>query len=308
MACLEHLSHQSYVPDQIVVVDNASTDNSGARAVQIPGVTVVFLGANLGFAAANNRALELCKTDLVVLLNPDAFAEFHWLAALSRAAEMYPEFAAFGSRQLIYGSDHVLLDGIGDCYHISGLVWRDRYGKSQLPSDLKSNEIFSPCAAAAMYRRKALLDVGGFDEDYFCYVEDVDLGFRLRLAGYKTMYVADAVVYHVGSAVTGGQHSSFSIYYGHRNLVWTFVKNMPGILFGLLLPIHLIINTIAVIYFAGRGHGRIIYRAKVDAVNGLTGMWKKRKEIQKSRVASVMDIWRVLNKWPFNFAQNNKSI
>jgi GT2 family glycosyltransferase len=91
-------------------------------------------------------------------------------------------------------------------------------------------EIFSPCAAAALYRRSALLEVGGFDEDFFCYVEDVDLGFRLRLAGYRCLYVPLSVAHHIGSGTTGGKNSDFSVYHGHRNLVWAFVKNMPGVL------------------------------------------------------------------------------
>lgn len=302
--CLEHLLRQTSLPDHILVMDNGSSDDSAIRAAQIQGVTVEFLGANLGFATANNRALELCKSDLVVLLNPDAFPEPDWLAALLRAAEMHPSIAAFGSRQLIYGSNSVL-DGIGDCYHLSGLVWRNRHAKYQAESDLTSNEIFAPCAAAAMYRREALINVGGFDEDYFCYVEDVDLGFRLRLAGYKAMYVADAIVYHVGSATTGGQHSDFSIYHGHRNLVWTFIKNMPGVLLWLLLPLHLILNVATLVYFAYHGQWRTIFCAKADAFKGLEHMWQKRKDIQKNRRASVTDIWRALDKWPVSTKSNN---
>lgn len=302
--CLQHLLNQSSLPDQILVMDNGSTDGSAVLAAQLPGVAVEFLGANHGFAAANNRGITLCDTDLVVLLNPDAFAEPDWLEKLLRAAQKFPEVAAFGSQQMIYGLDRIV-DGIGDCYHLTGLVWRNRHGKSQKLSDCQSTEIFAPCAAAAMYRRQALLEVGGFDEDFFCYVEDVDLGFRLRLAGYSAMYIADAMVYHVGSAATGGQRSDFSVYHGHRNLVWAFIKNMPGMLLGLLLPLHFILNIVTVIYFAWRGQWRTICRAKVDAVKGLSPMWKKRKSIQKNRVASVIDIWHSLNKWPF--AQDNKT-
>ncbi|MCP4090345.1 MAG: glycosyltransferase family 2 protein, partial [Gammaproteobacteria bacterium] len=248
-----------------------------------------------GFAAANNFALAECNTEFVALLNPDAFPEPDWLERLVVAANLNPETVAFSSRQMEYESQY-FLDGVGDAYHLSGLVWRR--GHDCLLSDgfLQEREIFSPCAAAALYRREAFIDAGGFDDDFFCYVEDVDLGFRLRLAGYIAMYVPDAVVHHVGSATTGGQDSDFALYHGHRNLVWTFVKDMPGILFWLLLPLHLALNIVSIIWFALRGRGRVILRAKRDALLGLPKMWHKRKHIQKNRVASIGEIWKQLDK------------
>jgi GT2 family glycosyltransferase len=196
---------------------------------------------------------------------------------------------------MVEGAKNVI-DGVGDVYHFSGLVWRRGYGRPVTSTDLVAGEIFSPCAGAALYRREALAKVTGFDEDYFCYVEDVDLGFRLRLAGFRSMYVPDAVVHHVGSATTGGQHSDFAVYHGHRNLVWTYVKNMPGWLFWACLPSHIAMNLLAVGVFAWRGKGKVILRAKRDALLGLPGMWRKRRDIQSRRVAPIGEIWRVLDK------------
>jgi len=293
--CLTCLSEQSYSPTRILVIDNNSTDGSAKLALSFSGVEVRSLGRNFGFAAANNKAFDECHTEFVALLNPDAFLDSDWLEKLVKAAVSEPDVAAFGSRQMIYGSSD-LLDGVGDAYHISGLMWRDRHGSQQQPTDLIQREIFTPCAAAVLYRRQAIVDVGGFDEDFFCYVEDVDLGFRLRLAGYKAMYVPDAVVHHVGSATTGGQHSDFAVYHGHRNLVWTFVKNMPAVLFWMLLPLHLVMNLVTIAWFTSRGQGKVILRAKWDAIKGLPRMWHKRREIQRRRVASVKDIWRAIDK------------
>lgn len=293
--CLQCLKTQTVRPGQVLVIDNASSDGSTACVAHFPGATLLQMTANLGFAAGNNRALAECDTEFVALLNPDAFPEPDWLKHLLAAAHARPDVAAFGSRQLCQDRPEVL-DGIGDSCHVSGLVWRERHGVRQQAGDLVAQEIFSACAAAALYRRQVLVDVGGFDEDYFCYVEDVDLGFRLRLAGHKAMYVPDAVVNHVGSATTGGQHSDFSVYHGHRNLVWTFVKNMPGALFWLLLPLHLMMNVFAVIWFMARGQSRVIVRAKWDAIKGMPKVWAERQKIQARRVAKVKDIWRVLDK------------
>ncbi len=211
------------------------------------------------------------------------------------SAQRNPEFHVFGSK-LVNASDPMLLDGEGDAYHVSGLVWRMGHGAPVPAVAENEREVFSPCAAAALYRRSALLEAGGFDEDYFCYVEDVDLGFRLRLAGHRCLYVPLSVAHHVGSGTTGGRHSDFAIYHGHRNLVWTFVKDMPGLLFWLLLPLHVLLNLVSVIWFVLRGRGGVILRAKRDAVLGLPKMWRKRQQIQKMRLASIGDIWRVLDK------------
>lgn len=293
--CLQRLAQQTCQPAHILVMDNGSEDGSAERAQLMPGVTVRMLGANLGFAAANNIALQECTTELVALLNPDAFPDPDWLMRLVMAAQAQTEVAAFGSRQMVYNRP-TTIDGIGDIYHVSGLVWRNGYGRTLCAEDAVEAEIFSPCACAVLYRRSAVTDAGGFDDDYFCYVEDIDLGFRLRLAGYACIVIPDAVVHHVGSASSGGQHSDFSVYHGHRNLVWTFFKNMPGFLFWLLLPAHLLLNLVAILYFSWRGQGKVIVRAKWHALTGLPAIWKKRQKIQASRRVSTMDIWRVLDK------------
>jgi GT2 family glycosyltransferase len=280
----------------VFIADNASNQPPPDEIFSLlPGMVFVQNERNDGFAKANNNLLQQATdSKWVVLLNPDAFPEPDWLEQLIKAARDYPEYQSFSSR-LLQAGNPALLDGEGDCYHISGVAWRKGFGKQadniQVPTG-----VFSPCAAAAMYRSDILLEVGGFDEEFFCYVEDVDLGFRLRLAGYKAMYVPDAVVHHIGSATTGGQQSDFSVYHGHRNLVWTFIKNMPGGLFWLLLPLHLVMNLSSIVWFTLRGKGKVILRAKRDAIKGIPRMWRKRRGIQASRHASVADIWNALDK------------
>jgi GT2 family glycosyltransferase len=293
--CLRHLENQTCPPTQVFLVDNASTDGSAKIAGEFPSVTLIPSPVNLGFAAGNNLALRCCDTEFVALLNPDAYPEPDWLERLVAAARARPDVAAFGSRQTSLNRPGPL-DGIGDTYHITGRVWRERYLAPETPADLLPCEIFSPCAAAALYRRDALMKCGLFDEDYFCYVEDVDLGFRLRLAGHKSWYVPEAVVRHAGSVTTGGQQGDFAVYHGHRNLVWAFVKNMPSLLLWPLLPAHLLLNAGTLLWFALKGRSRVIVRAKADAIRGLPSAWRKRRAIQARRVATVAEIWRALDK------------
>jgi GT2 family glycosyltransferase len=294
---LSALPLQTVTPHEIILVDNASSDASLDIVRRFPSVRLLAQNENLGFARGNNLAIEAAaaESEWIALLNPDAFPEPHWLEALLSAARDYPAFDVFGSK-LVDATDPAVLDGAGDVYHVSGLVWRMGHGAPVSSLSEQAREVFSVCAAAALYRRSALLEMGGFDEDYFCYVEDVDLGFRLRLAGYRCLYVPSSVAHHVGSGTTGGQHSDFSVYHGHRNLVWTFIKNMPGFLFWVLLPFHILLNFITVVHFSMRGQGKVIWRAKWDAIKGIPKMWRRRRSIQADRRATITDIWRVLDK------------
>jgi GT2 family glycosyltransferase len=295
---LRALELQTVKSRRVIIIDNGSEDVQATSSFVTahPDIEWIPLPDNVGFAAANNLGIKHCSdVEFIALLNPDAFPHPEWLAELVLAAEANPEAGSFASRLLKYDNPRVL-DGAGDLMPIHGKPQRRGYGVQADGEFLKRELVFCASAAASLYRRSALLEVGGFDEDYFCYLEDVDLGFRLRLAGYEAMYVPDAVVHHVGSATTGGQHSDFSVYHGHRNLVWTYVKNMPGWLFWTCLPLHVAMNLVAIVVFAWRGQGKVILRAKRDALLGLPKMWRKRREIQARRVASVGEIWRVLDK------------
>lgn len=252
---------------------------------RFPWVEVVRSSENLGFAGGNNLAVRMAEScDYVCLLNPDAYAEPDWLAQLLRAAGEHPEFSFFGSR-LVDADDAGRLDGTGDVYHVSGLAWRRDHG-SPAAAAPRSEEVFSPCAAAALYRRDAFLRVGGFDETFFCYHEDNDLAFRLRLAGERCLYVADAVVRHVGSATTGAT-SDFSLYHQYRNLIWTYVKDMPGPLLWLYLPQHALLNVALLATFGLAGRGRVIARAQRDALAALPRVLRERRRVQRTRTVSA---------------------
>lgn len=295
--CLDHLEKQTWRDFQVVVIDNASTLSPPEGFIdRYSRATLIRSSVNLGFAGGNNLALgALSPCEWIALLNPDAFPDPDWLEQLVEKAKAHPDYAMFGSRQVIADAPH-LLDGEGDVYHVSGLVWRSRHGRSVSAGEQGPREIFSPCAAAALYRADAFRRAGGFDEDFFCYVEDVDLGFRLRLLGYKALLVPTAVVHHVGSATTGGGQSDFALYHGHRNLVWTYVKNMPGVLFWIFLTLHLLLNLVTLAIFAWRGKGPTVFWAKRDALRGLPKMWAKRRHIQRERIVSAGQIWRALDK------------
>jgi len=296
LRALRTLALQTFRDFRVVVVDNASSDGSADRIErEIPGVRLVRSPRNLGFAGGNNLGFrEAGASEWIALLNPDAFPEPDWLEKLVAAAASRRDCAAVGSR-LLRADDAETLDGVGDVYHVSGLHWRDGYGKPAAGRALQVSEVFSPCAAAALYRGDLLRALGGFDEDYFCYSEDVDLGFRMRLLGYRSWYAPDSIAHHVGSATTG-LRSDFTMYHGFRNGIWTFVKNMPGPLLWVCAPALLVGFGMVAARLAIRGQGRVAWRALRDTIAGLPDVIRKRRKIQASRRASIGDIWRALDK------------
>ena len=294
--CLDSLSQQTFRNFEIIIVDNGSSD-PGLDTLQqnFPELDLRLerLASNQGFAVANNIGARLARGRWLALLNADAFPRPNWLEKLLNAAHRHPEFSFFSSRQLQFAQPDVL-DGSGDEYHISGLAWRRFYNYPAETYGLREEEVFSACAAAAIYNREDFLRVGGFDESYFAYFEDVDLSFRLRLSGGRCLYVPEAEVLHVGSA-SSGKTSDFVMYHGHRNLVWTFFKNMPGYLFWWYLPLHIGMNFFFGFSFLFKGKGPAVLRAKIDAFYRLPAIIRKRRQIQETRKTSAHELRKVMN-------------
>ncbi|HEY0733625.1 MAG TPA: glycosyltransferase family 2 protein [Herpetosiphonaceae bacterium] len=227
--CLDALRRQTRQDFQIMVVDDASTDDSVALLRQhYPEVEILQLTQNSGLAKAINQAITRTHGEYVVLLNNDTEAEQSWLAELVGALERQPEYAFAASKLRLYDRRDVL-HSAGDGYAINGVpfnrgVWEIDRGQYD-----SSIDVFGPCAGAAAYRRAALdqlaIDGRVFDEDLFMYCEDVDLNIRAQLAGYRTIFVPTAVVYHKLSATGGG---SLASYYCGRNFILVWSKNMPA--------------------------------------------------------------------------------
>jgi GT2 family glycosyltransferase len=283
LTCLDKLSTQIFHDFEVILVDNGSEDGTvDGLYEKYPTLDLHIQrsSSNLGFALANNIGAHIAQGKWLTLLNADAFPEPNWLEKLLHAADESPGYTIFTSRQLQANAPD-LLDGAGDAYHVTGLAWRRDYNQSSKEYGRQKREVFSACPSAALYSREAFLNVGGFDEDYFSYFEDVDLGFRLRLSGAKCLYIPEAIVHHVGSASTG-KRSDFSVYYGYRNMIWTFVKNMPSPLIWIFLPLHIAAILFFGVYLTLRGQGKVIFKAIFDAIRGLPKMIEKRKVIQKN--------------------------
>ncbi len=298
--CLQSLQMQTYQDFEVILLNNGAAqpiDPEVLTTFQDLAIKVVRSETNLGFAGGNNFAARSASGEYLVLLNGDAFPEPDWLETLHRAALSHPG-NCFASR-LLQADNPALLDGEWNIYHASGLAWRKNHNQPISKSATETRLVMSACAAASAYPRTAFEQVGGFDEEFFAYMEDLDLDMRLQLAGFPFLYLPQAIVRHVGSGSTG-YRSDFATYYGHRNLIWAFVKNMPGYLFYLLLPAHLFYNLLYLLAGTFMPSGKALFRGKRDALKGLLPILKKRQIIQAQRKISPFQFARLLDWNPFS--------
>ena len=220
------LDRQTFRDFEIILIDNASPEPLPQELLgSYPDLHIRFFvqNTNLGFAGGNNYGASLAFGKYLALLNSDAFPRPDWLKNVNSAVQFYPD-CSFASR-LIMAEQPDLLDGEGDVYHVSGLVWHRSYMAPVAQTASPEGEVFSACGAAAIYPKQAFDRVRGFNSDYFAYTEDVDLGFRLRLE-VQMHLPALAEVLHVGSGSSGPRNRE-ATYYHQRNMIWTFFKDLP---------------------------------------------------------------------------------
>ena len=291
---LEALRCQTFRDFKVVVVDNGSTDGSvGYIRQTFPEVDLVALPSNLGFCAANNIALKRVRGEYAALLNNDAVPAPQWLSELSNALDSHPE-AGFAASKIVCLDDPKTIDRAGDSYTVAGAGVLKGRGMPSEDFD-EPKPVFGACAAAALYRMDMLRDVGLFDESFFLIYEDVDLSFRAQLAGYKCIYEPKAEVSHMVSRSIE-RDSETSVYFGHRNLEWVYVKNMPASLVPATIGLHLLYNAASFAYFSMKGKARAFVRAKIDAISGLSQALEKRERIQKSKRVGDWHIFRLFEK------------
>lgn len=297
--CLASLRAQTFRAYEVVLVDNASSDRMAQAAAQAdPAIRLIENASNLGFAAAVNQGARVARGEWLALLNPDAFADPDWLSRLIAAVEANPGVKSFTSRQLM-ADDPTRLDGLGDVMALAGYPFRGGYTHPN-PGRLDAGWVFSPCGGAMLVQRQLFLDLGGFDERLFCYCEDVDLGYRLRLIGEPTLLAPDAVVRHVGSASSGGRRSDFAVFHGTRNRFWVFVKDTPPVLFWLTLPLHILATLVLFARHATRGEIVTPVRGLAFGVRHIAIALEARRETQGGRKVGSWAIARAMTWNPLD--------
>lgn len=292
--CLTSVLAQTYPNFEVILVDNGSTDGSVVLVrEQFPSVQIIEAGENLGFAKANNVGIQATDARYVATLNNDTWVELDWLAQLISVMESDPRIGTCASKML-FAHQPEIINSAGVNVDPVGIAW-DRLGGVPETQDVREPiDVFAACAGAALYRRAVLEDVGLFDEDFFIYLEDVDLSWRSQLMSWRTVYVPQARVYHVHSGTTR-EASPFKNFHLARNKVWMVVKNYPSPQFWLYLPLILLYDLGSIPYsLLARGETAALC-GRLAAFRHLPAVWRKRREIQGRRRVSFEHLRTVLS-------------
>ncbi len=266
MAYLENcLASLRGEPARVIVVDNGSTDGSRELVQEkFPKVRLISLDRNYGFCRAVNRGMEASGTTYVILLNNDTEAQPGFVKALEKAMDG-DERVFSGAARMVRMDAPSRIDDAGDYY--CALGWAFAAGRDKPAENYDApREIFSACGGACIYRRRILQKIGMLDENHFAYLEDVDLGYRARLYGFRNLYVPGAVVRHAGSASSGSRYNAFKAELTARNSVYLAYKNMPPGQMLLNLPFLLAGFLIKQLFFLKKGLGKSWWKGLVKGI------------------------------------------
>lgn len=224
----ESLNNDSQLIGEVIIVDNGSTDGSRDYikngSFNFP-VVLIENTENLGFSPAVNQGIRKAKNDYIFSLNNDTEIKKGSIKALVDLISSDDNIFSVQAKMLQYDNKE-LIDDVGDEYNL--LAWTKKTGENHNSNEyVEVNEIFSACAGAAMYKKSILDEIGAFDDNFFAYMEDVDLAIRSRIYGYKNLLCPEAIVYHIGSATSGSRYNEFKVKLAARNNVWVVYKNLP---------------------------------------------------------------------------------
>jgi len=286
-ACLASVAGQVGADFEIIVVDNGSQDGSPELAETEFGVRVIRNATNLGFCAANNQGIAAARGEFVALLNNDAEAEPGWLEALQRACSKSPEVGMAASKVLVW-EDPRFIDKVGHLIYPDGQNKGRGSGARDMGQYDREEEVLWPDGCAAMYRKAMLDRIGGFDEDFFAYGDDAELGLRARIAGWKCIYTPAAVVRHRRSS-TLGKDSVWRLELIERNRLLLAFKLFPWSLLW-LNPFYSAMRIVAGYRAALRGAGDTVY------FPGWHGKWRVAKALLKGELAALRRLPLMLRK------------
>lgn len=272
-ACLDSIKNQSRTDFVTMVIDNGSTDGSVEYIEQeYPWVQLVKQDENYGFCGAVNMGIRMAKTAYVLLLNNDTEADRDFVSELYRMISADEKIFSVSSKMLNF-HQRDLMDDAGDMYSVIGWQFQRGVGRKESLYG-KAAPVFSACAGAAIYRKAVFEEIGYFDENHFAYLEDMDIGYRARIYGYKNYFCPTAKVYHVGSGTSGSKYNDFKVRHSARNSVYLNYKNMPLLQLIVNFPALMLGWLVKWLFFAKKGFGKIYIKSIVE---GFTTLDRVRK-------------------------------
>lgn len=270
--CLESIFNQQYKDYELIIIDNASTDGSYEWLRAYRDVLFVCLDKNYGFSRAVNEGIRRAKGEYVLLLNNDTKLCPNFLSEMEKAIKKDEKIFAVSSKMLRY-QEPEKIDDAGDEYNLLGWAYKRGDGKVKSKYE-KETRIFSACGGAALYRKSVFEEIGYFDEQFFAYMEDVDISYRANIYGYHNVYAPKAEVLHIGSATSGSRHNEFKVRLVGRNNIYVAYKNMPLLQLIINSPFLLLGYLIKYLFFIKKGLGKT-YRQSIG--EGVTQIRKVRK-------------------------------
>lgn len=284
--CIKTLEQQTLQDFKLLIVDNGSTDGSTELTSEILDMEIVKLEENAGFCKAVNLGIKKTKTPYVILLNNDTEADPYFVEELLKGIKQSQDIFS-GSAMMLDFTKRDIIDNAGDLYLPLG--WARARGKGKLESAYtKETDIFSSCGGAVIYRMEMLCRTGLFDERHFAYLEDVDLGYRARIMGYRNRYFPAAKVYHVGSATTGTRYNEKKVYLAARNTIFVIYKNMPLGQRIVNMPFLLLGVLIKWLFFVRRGFGGEYLTGIKEGIRECRGC--KKVEFEKQPVSRYVKL------------------
>lgn len=285
--CVESLLAGTGLEMDVIIVDNGSRDGCVEEVRRLyPQVECVCLDQNYGFCKAVNIGIRKAETPYVFLLNNDTLVCKGAVEALLASLKKDRRIFSVEAKMIQY-QDRTKIDSAGTFYNAFG--WAYARGKDRSADQYrKRGPVFSACAGAAMYRREVFEEIGLFDEEHFAYLEDVDVGYRARIAGYRNVYEPMARIIHVGSAASGSRHNEFKVRLSARNNLYLIYKNMPVLQILLNLPFLLAGFLVKYLFFLKKGLGAIYLKGLMEAPK----LMKKKKKVlyQKGHLKNYLKI------------------
>lgn len=284
-ACLNSLSCISYKNTEILLVDNASKDDSVVFVKNnYPKIIIIENKLNLGFAEGNNVGLQKSKGDAILLLNPDTLVEENFLDELVKTLYEDKNIGAVQPKIIIYPNKNQI-DSIGSFFLMNGNLYH--YGREKnpgLPMYNKSMEIFSAKGACMLIKKDVLKKTGLFDKEYFAYFEDTDLSMRILLAGYKVLYEPNATIYHIGGATKKKTASYYIEFHSYKNGIYTYLKNLSVGYLIRVVPLMLLLYELASLIYFLKGNFELAWalqRAMGWNLLHIREILSKRRVVQK---------------------------
>ena len=287
--CLSALRRQTFRDFETILVDNGSTDGSPEYIrANFPEVRLLALKENLGFTGGNIAGYKLAGGGLIALLNNDTEADSEWLQAIHNGSLLFEHAGSFASK-MMYFDERRRIENCGFEMAITGTPTELGRDEPDGPEWCSPRNIFGACGGAVAYRRSMLKDVGFLDPDFFMIYEDVDLSFRAQLSGYDCVYLPQAIVYHHYRS-TIKKRPAVQVFYAQRNIEFVYLKNLPFRFLVRSVPVRLLYEVGAAVYFCRLGAGTAFFQAKLDAIKRLRSVLRKRRTIQKCKVVTNSDL------------------